>query len=67
MCAQSFAELDISKCVENGVENGVEITPEFNLVGEIIVHQAPFKCSIKPRSSRAEALIRQELSLSVKA
>ncbi|KAF8841329.1 cytochrome P450 [Paxillus ammoniavirescens] len=55
MCAQALAVFDISKCVENGVE----ITPEFKLVGGIIVHQAPFKCSIKPRSPEAEALIRQ--------
>ncbi|KAF8841332.1 cytochrome P450 [Paxillus ammoniavirescens] len=60
MCAQVLGTFDISKCVENGVE----ITPEFNLVGETLVHQAPFKCSIKPRSSEAEALIRQEFSLS---
>ncbi|KIK94269.1 hypothetical protein PAXRUDRAFT_828163 [Paxillus rubicundulus Ve08.2h10] len=60
MCAQALATFEISKCVENGVE----ITPEFNLVGETLVHQAPFKCSIRPRSSEAEALIRQELSLS---
>ncbi|KAF8838072.1 cytochrome P450 [Paxillus ammoniavirescens] len=60
MCAQALAAFDISKCVENGVE----ITPEFNLVGEILAHQAPFKCSIKPRSSEAEALVRQEFSLS---
>ncbi|KIJ07546.1 hypothetical protein PAXINDRAFT_19268 [Paxillus involutus ATCC 200175] len=60
MCAQALAAFDISKCVENGVE----ITPEFNLVGEILAHQAPFKCSIKPRSSQAEALVRQEFSLS---
>ncbi|KAF9228227.1 cytochrome P450 [Gyrodon lividus] len=60
MCAQVLAAFDISKYVDNGVE----ITPEFNLVGETIVHQAPFKCSIKPRSSEAEALIRQEFHLS---
>ncbi|KAF8551039.1 cytochrome P450 [Imleria badia] len=59
MCAQSLAVFDISKCVENGVE----ITPEFNLVGETIVHQAPFKCSIKPRSMDAQRLIRQEFPL----
>ena len=76
MCAQALAVFNISKCVENGVE----ITPEFNLVGDTIVfvtrvahivvclltlercssHQAPFKCSIKPRSGEAERLIRQE-------
>jgi hypothetical protein len=33
MCAQALAVFDISK----RVENGVEITPEINLVGETIV------------------------------
>ena len=33
MCAQALAVFDISK----RVENGVEITPEFNLVGETIM------------------------------
>ena len=33
MCAQALAVFDISK----HVENGVEITPEYNLVGETIV------------------------------
>ncbi|KAI9573403.1 cytochrome P450 [Boletus coccyginus] len=56
MCAQALAVFDISK----RVENGVEITPEFNIVGESIVHQAPFKCSIRPRSEEARRLIRQE-------
>ncbi|KIK94268.1 hypothetical protein PAXRUDRAFT_12143 [Paxillus rubicundulus Ve08.2h10] len=60
ICAQALGAFDISK----PVENGAEIVPEFNLVGEIIVHQAPFRCSIKPRSLEAEALVRQEFSLS---
>jgi hypothetical protein len=38
MCAQALAAFDISKCVENGVE----VTPEFNLVGEIIAFVIPF-------------------------
>lgn len=33
MCAQTLAAFDISK----HIENGVEITPEVNLVGETIV------------------------------
>ncbi|KAF9232097.1 cytochrome P450 [Melanogaster broomeanus] len=60
MCAQVLAAFDISKAVENGVE----ITPEHDLVGETIVHQAPFKCSIKSRSPEAEDLIRQEVTSS---
>ncbi|KAG9308644.1 cytochrome P450 [Chiua virens] len=60
MCAQLLATFDISKCID---ENGVEITPEFHLVGETIVHQAPFKCSVRPRSAEAQRLIRQEFRL----
>jgi len=59
MCAQSLAAFDISK----HVENGVEVTPEFNQVGAAILHQAPFKCSIKPRSTAAERLVRETLSM----
>ncbi|KAF9238243.1 cytochrome P450 [Melanogaster broomeanus] len=57
-CAQVLAAFDISKCVEYGVE----ITPKYTPVGEILIHQAPFKCSIRPRSSEAEGLIRQEFA-----
>ena len=32
MCAQALAVFDISKCVENDVE----ITPEYNLVGDTL-------------------------------
>lgn len=56
MCAQALAVFDISK----RFENGVEITPEVNLVGETICHQAPFKCSIKPRSAEALAVLRED-------
>ena len=72
MCAQALAAFDISKCIKNDVE----ITPEVNIVGETIwhvfrfwlhvlistidSHQAPFKCSIRPRSAEAKALIEEE-------
>jgi len=58
MCAQALAAFDISKCIESGVE----ITPKVDLVGETICHQAPFKCSIRPRSAEARALIEEEFS-----
>ncbi|KAL4079468.1 cytochrome P450 [Scleroderma citrinum] len=60
MCAQTLAVFDISKCVENGVE----VTPEVDLVGETIwqVHLAPFRCSIRPRSVEAKALIEAEFA-----
>ncbi|KAF8132785.1 cytochrome P450 [Boletus edulis] len=57
LCAQSLAVFDISK----HVENGVEVTPEFNQVGGTIVHLAPFKCAIKPRSAAAKRLVKEEL------
>jgi hypothetical protein len=49
----SLAVFDISKVVENGIE----ITPEVDPSSGTISHPKPFKCSIKPRSSKAVALI----------
>ncbi|KAG2077741.1 cytochrome P450 [Suillus decipiens] len=54
--AMSLAVFDISKVVENGVE----ITPEVDPLTGTISHPKPFKCSIKPRSSKAIALIEQD-------
>ncbi|OJA19251.1 hypothetical protein AZE42_05985 [Rhizopogon vesiculosus] len=51
--AMSVAVFDISKVVENGVE----ITPEVDPSSGTISHPKPFKCSIKPRSAKALALI----------
>ncbi|KAG2108532.1 cytochrome P450 [Suillus discolor] len=53
----SLAVFDISKAVENGIE----ITPEVDPLSGTISHPKPFKCSIKPRSSRAVALIEQDV------
>ncbi|KAG2159163.1 cytochrome P450 [Suillus bovinus] len=53
--AMSLAVFDISKVVENGVE----ITPEVDPLPGIASHPKPFKCSIKPRSATALALIEQ--------
>lgn len=53
-CAMVLAAFDITKVVENGVE----ITPEVAYTTGTISHPQPFKCSIKPRSQRAEELIR---------
>ncbi|GJE86537.1 cytochrome P450 [Phanerochaete sordida] len=52
-CAMVLATFDISKSVENGevVEPVVEYT------SGTISHPKPFKCTIKPRSAKAEALI----------
>ncbi|KAG1741079.1 cytochrome P450 [Suillus lakei] len=54
--AMSLAVFDISKAIENGVE----ITPELDPSSGSISHPKPFKCSIKPRSAKAIALIRQD-------
>jgi hypothetical protein len=52
----SLAVFDISKVIENGVE----ITPEVDHTSGTISHPMPFKCSIKPRSAKAIALIQQD-------
>ncbi|KAG2066224.1 cytochrome P450 [Suillus decipiens] len=54
----SLAVFDISKVVENGVE----ITPEIDPSSGSISHPKPFKCSIKPRSAKAVALIEQNVN-----
>jgi len=55
-CAMSLAVFDITKAVENGVE----IRPMVDSTPGTISHPVPFKCSIKPRSSKATALIQQD-------
>ncbi|OJA15898.1 hypothetical protein AZE42_09073 [Rhizopogon vesiculosus] len=52
----SLAVFNISKVVENGVE----ITPELDSTSGLISHPKPYKCSIKPRSAKALALIKQD-------
>ncbi|KAG2106491.1 cytochrome P450 [Suillus cothurnatus] len=54
--AMSLAVFDISKVVEKGVE----ITPEVGHTSGTVSHPKPFKCSIKPRSAKAIALIQQD-------
>ncbi|KAG2064214.1 cytochrome P450, partial [Suillus decipiens] len=54
--AMSLAVFDISKVVENGIE----ITPQVDPLSGMISHPKPFKCSIKPRSSKVVALIEQD-------
>ncbi|KAG1876595.1 cytochrome P450 [Suillus subalutaceus] len=54
----SLAVFDISKVVEKGVE----ITPEVDHTSGTITHLKPFKCSIKPRSAKATALIQQDVN-----
>ncbi|KAI9453226.1 cytochrome P450 [Russula earlei] len=45
--------------VSKVVEEGVEVTPEVRYTDTFISHPVEFKCSIKPRSARAKALILQ--------
>ncbi|KAG1880306.1 cytochrome P450 [Suillus tomentosus] len=54
----SLAVFDISKIVENGVEH----TPEVDSSSGTISHPKPFKCSIKPRSAKAIALIQEDVN-----
>ncbi|KAG2347075.1 cytochrome P450 [Suillus weaverae] len=54
--AMSLAVFDISKVVEKGVE----VTPEVDPTSGTISHPKPFKCSIKPRSAKAVALVQQD-------
>ncbi|KAG1905769.1 cytochrome P450 [Suillus fuscotomentosus] len=54
----SLAVFDILKIVENGVEH----TPEVDSSSGAISHPKPFKCSIKPRSAKAIALIQQDVN-----
>ncbi|TFY75248.1 hypothetical protein EWM64_g8764 [Hericium alpestre] len=44
---------DIDKVVENGVVQ----EPKYEFTNGALCHPAPFKCSIKPRSARAAALL----------
>ncbi|ESK93754.1 cytochrome p450 [Moniliophthora roreri MCA 2997] len=55
-CAMSLAVFDIAKCVENGIV----IEPVNDRTTGTISHPKPFKCSIKPRSPKAVALIQDE-------
>ncbi|KZP25607.1 cytochrome P450 [Athelia psychrophila] len=57
--AMSLAVFDIKKLVENGVE----ITPEVDVVPGSICHPKPYKCDIKPRSAKAAAVIDHEPTL----
>ncbi|OCH95986.1 cytochrome P450 [Obba rivulosa] len=55
-CAMSLAVFDISKIIEDGKV----IEPVIEYTSGTISHPAPFRCSIKPRSEKAEALILHE-------
>ncbi|KAG2158981.1 cytochrome P450 [Suillus bovinus] len=56
----SLAVFDISKAVENGIEITPEVDPLSGTIRYPSSHLKPFKCSIKPRSSKAVALIEQD-------
>ncbi|KAF8218550.1 cytochrome P450 [Tricholoma matsutake] len=53
--ASLIAAFDIKKAVD---ENGEVIEPSQEYLSALVVMPLPFKCSIKPRSWQAEALIR---------
>ncbi|KAH9942003.1 cytochrome P450 [Amylocystis lapponica] len=54
-CAMSLEPLQLQTLV---VENGVVVEPATEYLTGTISHPPPFKCDIRPRSARAEALIR---------
>ncbi|KAG2135247.1 cytochrome P450 [Suillus clintonianus] len=58
--AMSLAVFDISKVVENGVEITPEFDPSSGAARHTPSHLKPFKCSIKPRSATALGLIQQD-------
>lgn len=51
--AQSLAVFNINKVIENGKE--VEVKPEFQ--AGVISHPVPWKCDMKARSHKHEAMI----------
>ncbi|KAG1869504.1 cytochrome P450 [Suillus subluteus] len=57
--AMSLAVFDISKVVEKGVEITPEVDHTSGTIRRTPSHPKPFKCSIKPRSATAIALIQQ--------
>ncbi|KAG6908024.1 hypothetical protein DXG01_006443 [Tephrocybe rancida] len=53
LCAMSLAVFDISKVVENGIV----VEPVLENTDGTVSHPKPYKCSIKPRSQKAVALV----------
>ncbi|CCM03391.1 uncharacterized protein FIBRA_05521 [Fibroporia radiculosa] len=53
-CAVSLAVYNVSK----PIKDGVTVEPSMEMTSGVIVHPEPFEVSIKPRSAKAEALIR---------
>ncbi|KAH7889031.1 cytochrome P450 [Phlebopus sp. FC_14] len=51
--AMSLAVLEISRCIENGVE----IIPKLELMDGVVSRPRPFKCKITPRSAKAKDLV----------
>jgi len=49
----ALATLDVSRCVENGVE----CVPKYDVEEGIVRHVKPFKCRIVPRSKKTEELL----------
>ncbi|KZT27006.1 cytochrome P450 [Neolentinus lepideus HHB14362 ss-1] len=54
-CAMSLAVFDIAKAVD---ASGTVLEPVVDYTTGTISHPKPFPCSIKPRSQKAEALVR---------
>ncbi|KDQ54081.1 hypothetical protein JAAARDRAFT_196846 [Jaapia argillacea MUCL 33604] len=56
-CAMTLAVYDISKAID---VNGSPICPIVDFTDATVSHPKPFKYTIKPRSAKAEALIRSD-------
>ncbi|TFY75063.1 hypothetical protein EWM64_g8950 [Hericium alpestre] len=52
-CAMALTVFDVSTTIENGVP----VVPKAKYTDGTISHPEPFKCTIKPRSAKAEELI----------
>ncbi|KAF9227072.1 cytochrome P450 [Gyrodon lividus] len=51
--AMSLATLDISR----QIEDGIEVTPKYEAVEDIVCHPKPFKCKITARSKKVQDLL----------
>ncbi|KDQ58278.1 hypothetical protein JAAARDRAFT_193694 [Jaapia argillacea MUCL 33604] len=54
-CANILTLFNITKAKD---ENGKEIVPSGEFTGGVVNYPKPFKCDIKPRSAKAEAMVR---------
>ncbi|PCH44802.1 cytochrome P450 [Wolfiporia cocos MD-104 SS10] len=61
VCAMSLAVFDIAK----PVEDGSIVDPDIEYTSGTLSHPRPFKCTIKPRSEKANALLQALTNMSI--